>query len=55
VTPDAPTMRLYLRNTEPARICLPTGTAAVAFQFHPLDAAGSWRVDDLYVDPFKRH
>ncbi len=32
----------------------PTGTTNVAFQFRPLDASGQWRVDDVYVDPFKR-
>lgn len=32
----------------------PTGTTYVSFQFSPLDASGQWRVDDVYVDPFKR-
>ena len=32
----------------------PTGTTHVAFQFRPLDASGQWRIDDVYVDPFKR-
>ncbi len=31
----------------------PTGTTNVAFQFRPLDASGQWRIDDVYVDPFK--
>jgi hypothetical protein len=31
-----------------------TGTTNVSFQFTPLDATGQWRVDDVYVDPFKR-
>jgi hypothetical protein len=31
-----------------------TGTTNVSFQFTPLDANGQWRVDDVYVDPFKR-
>jgi hypothetical protein len=31
----------------------PTATTNVAFQFRPLDALGQWRVDDVYVDPFK--
>ncbi|HEY2790544.1 MAG TPA: hypothetical protein VGI72_13915 [Gaiellales bacterium] len=31
-----------------------TGTTQVAFQFRPLDATGHWRIDDVYVDPFKR-
>jgi len=31
-----------------------TGTTNVAFQFRPLDATGHWRIDDVYVDPFKR-
>ncbi len=30
------------------------GTTTVSFQFQPLDATGQWRVDDVYVDPFKR-
>jgi hypothetical protein len=32
----------------------PTGTTNVSIQFQPLDATGQWRVDDVYVDPFKR-
>jgi hypothetical protein len=32
----------------------PTGMTYVSFQFTPLDANGRWRVDDVYVDPFKR-
>ena len=32
----------------------PTDTTSVAFQFRPLDASGQWRIDDVYVDPFKR-
>ena len=31
-----------------------TGTEQVSFQFTPLDSTGQWRVDDVYVDPFKR-
>ena len=98
VTPDAPSIRFYVRNTgsstaklgvtvlftlpngmpaslqvakltgtgvwqpSPAIAFLmnmqamtsPTGTTNVAFQFRPLDANGQWRVDDVYVDPFKR-
>jgi hypothetical protein len=30
------------------------GTTNVAFRFRPLDATGHWRIDDVYVDPFKR-
>jgi hypothetical protein len=32
----------------------PTGTTNISIQFRPLDATGQWRVDDVYVDPFKR-
>jgi hypothetical protein len=32
----------------------PMDTTDVAFQFRPLDASGQWRIDDVYVDPFKR-
>jgi hypothetical protein len=32
----------------------PTGTTNLSIQFRPLDATGQWRVDDVYVDPFKR-
>ena len=31
----------------------PTGTTEVAFRFRPLDTSGQWRIDDVYVDPFK--
>jgi hypothetical protein len=31
-----------------------SGTNNVSFRFRPLDAAGNWSVDDVYVDPFKR-
>ena len=30
-----------------------TGTTNVAFRFAPLDSAGKWQVDDLWVDPLK--
>ena len=30
------------------------GTAGVAFRFSPMDSAGKWQVDDLYVDPRRR-
>jgi hypothetical protein len=29
------------------------GTATVAFRFTPVGLAGYWRIDDVYVDPFK--
>jgi hypothetical protein len=98
VTPAAPTLRFYVRNTGAASAKLgvtvfyslpsgkpasrqiaqitgtgtwqptaafdffayhlanasATGTTTVSFQFQPLDATGQWRVDDVYVDPFKR-
>ncbi len=31
----------------------PTGTTNVAFRFAPLDSAGKWRIDDLWIDPLK--
>lgn len=31
----------------------PTGTTNVAFRFAPLDSAGKWQVDDVWVDPLK--
>jgi hypothetical protein len=36
-----------------AALFSPTGSVNVAFQFRPLDASGQWRIDDVYVDPFK--
>jgi hypothetical protein len=27
---------------------------AVAFRFTPLDGAGQWSIDDVYVDPYRR-
>jgi len=32
----------------------PSGTTNVALRLRPLDTSGAWRVDDVYVDPFKR-
>jgi len=29
--------------------------SAIEVRFTPLDSAGQWQVDDLYVDPFARH
>jgi len=29
--------------------------SAIQIRITPLDAAGKWQVDDLYVDPFARH
>jgi hypothetical protein len=34
---------------------LPDGNTAVAFRFSPQDAAGDWRIDDVYVDPYRRY
>jgi hypothetical protein len=31
----------------------PDGSGQVAFVFSPKDSKGSWRIDDLYVDPLK--
>jgi hypothetical protein len=31
----------------------PTGTTGVAFRFAPLDSAGKWQIDDVWVDPLK--
>jgi hypothetical protein len=32
---------------------LPDNRTAVAFRFSPQDAAGDWRIDDVYVDPYR--
>jgi hypothetical protein len=32
---------------------LPNERTAVAFRFAPLDNAGAWQIDDVYVDPYK--
>jgi hypothetical protein len=32
---------------------LPGERTAVAFRFTPRDAAGKWRIDDVYVDPYR--
>jgi hypothetical protein len=29
------------------------GQSAVAFSFSPLDNTGEWRIDDVYVDPYR--
>jgi hypothetical protein len=34
---------------------LPDERTAVAFRFTPEGAAGSWRIDDVYVDPYRRY
>jgi hypothetical protein len=34
---------------------LPDGNDAVAFRFAPQDSAGDWRLDDVYVDPYRRY
>jgi hypothetical protein len=34
---------------------LPDGNTAVAFRFTPQDASGDWRIDDVYVDPYRRY
>jgi hypothetical protein len=32
---------------------LENGTAQVSFRFTPMGVLGGWRIDDVYVDPFK--
>jgi hypothetical protein len=32
---------------------LPDNRTAVAFRFSPQDTAGDWRIDDVYVDPYR--
>jgi hypothetical protein len=32
---------------------LPDNRTAIAFRFSPQDAAGDWRIDDVYVDPYR--
>ena len=34
---------------------LPDGNTAVAFRFTPQDSSGDWRIDDVYVDPYRRY
>jgi hypothetical protein len=34
---------------------LPDERTAVAFRFTPKGAAGSWRIDDVYVDPYRKY
>jgi hypothetical protein len=34
---------------------LPDNRAAVEFRFTPLDSNGDWRIDDVYVDPYRRY
>ena len=34
---------------------LPDGNTAAAFRFTPQDANGDWRLDDVYVDPYRRY
>jgi hypothetical protein len=35
-----------------ATLNAPLGTRSAQFVFTPLDSTGSWRIDDLYVDPW---
>jgi len=32
---------------------LPENRTAIAFRFSPQDAVGDWRIDDVYVDPYR--
>jgi hypothetical protein len=34
---------------------LPDERTAVAFRFTPEGVAGTWRIDDVYVDPYRRY
>jgi hypothetical protein len=45
------------RSWQPSPVLLatlnaPLGTNSVQFTFIPSDSAGSWRIDDVYVDPW---
>jgi hypothetical protein len=33
---------------------LPGDHTPVAFRFTPVGLGGDWRIDDLYVDPYRR-
>jgi hypothetical protein len=33
---------------------LPGDHTAIAFRFSPLDDTGDWRIDDVYLDPYRR-
>jgi hypothetical protein len=43
---------VYLMNVT-GSVLSQNGTAMVAFRFTPVGRAGYWRIDDVYVDPFK--
>jgi hypothetical protein len=43
---------LFLANLQHPPL-LTDGTVDVAFRFRPRGSLGSWRIDDVYVDPFK--
>lgn len=49
-TPTLPT--LFLANLLNPPL-LTSGTVDVAFRFTPLGSSSGWRIDDVYVDPFK--
>ena len=48
------TRRLALSSGQAKQMEKDGETAQVAFRFSPLDSAGKWRIDDLYVDPRRR-
>jgi hypothetical protein len=64
---DTPSFRLVARNTgaPSARLRVEASytlstvvglliPSAIEIRFTPLDAAGRWQVDDVYIDPFRR-
>jgi hypothetical protein len=48
-----PTLPIAFLANVPGSILSANGKTAVAFRFTPQGADGGWRIDDVYVDPFK--
>jgi len=48
-----PTLPIAFLANVPGSILALDGTTAVAFRFTPQGTKSGWRIDDVYVDPFK--
>ena len=48
-----PTLPILALANLTALPLLTNGKTTVAFRFTPIGSAGSWRIDDVYVDPYK--
>ena len=48
-----PTLPILFLANVPSSLLTLDGTTAVAFRFTPQGSRSGWRIDDVYVDPFK--